>query len=83
MKQVAIYSTPTCTYCKAAKMFFVENQIPFEEYDVSTDLARRQEMIEKSGQMGVPVITIDDHVVVGFDDRRLEHLLLSDLDMGE
>jgi glutaredoxin 3 len=83
MKQVAIYSTPTCTYCKAAKMLFAENQISYTEYDVSTDLPRRQEMIEKSGQMGVPVITIDDQVVIGFDERRLEHLLLSDLDMGE
>ena len=83
MKQVAIYSTPTCTYCRAAKMLFAEHEIPYTEYDVSTDLPRRQEMIEKSGQMGVPVITIDDNVVIGFDERRLEHLLLSDLDMGE
>jgi glutaredoxin len=64
-------------------MFFAENQIPYVEYDVSTDMMRRQELIEKSGQMGVPVITIDDQIVVGFDERRLEHLLLSDLDMGE
>jgi glutaredoxin-like YruB-family protein len=83
MKQVAIYSTPTCTYCKAAKMLFAEHQIPYVEYDVSVDLARRQELIEKSGQLGVPVITIDDQVVVGFDERRLERLLLSDIDMGE
>jgi glutaredoxin-like YruB-family protein len=82
MKQVAIYSTPTCTYCRAAKMFFAEHQIPYEEHDVSVDLPRRQEMIEKSGQMGVPVITIDDQIVIGFDERRLENLLLSDVDMA-
>ncbi len=78
MKHVAIYSTPTCTYCRAAKEFFVANNIPYEEYDVSTDAVKRQEMIEKSGQMGVPVITIDDDMVIGFDERRLENLLLTE-----
>ena len=74
-KHVVIYSTPTCTYCKAAKDFFAEHNVPFEEHNVAQDVARRQEMIEKSGQMGVPVITIDDKMIIGFDQDRLEEAL--------
>lgn len=75
MKHVSIYSTPTCTYCNAAKEFFKANNIPFDAYDVQADAARREEMIEKSGQMGVPVIYVDDELVVGFDKERLSQLL--------
>ena len=75
MKHVTIYSTPTCTYCNAAKEYFKANNIPFEPFDVATDLVRRQEMIEKSGQMGVPVIFVDNELVVGFDKERLNELL--------
>jgi glutaredoxin-like YruB-family protein len=75
MKHVSIYSTPTCTYCNAAKEFFTANNIPFEAHDVASDLERRKEMIEKSGQMGVPVIFVDDELVVGFDKERLSELL--------
>jgi glutaredoxin len=60
MKPVSIYTTVTCTYCKMAKEFFQKNNISYQEFDVGTDLEKRQEMIEKSGQMGVPVITIGD-----------------------
>jgi glutaredoxin len=58
-----------------AKEFFQKNKIEYQEYNVGTDLEKRQEMIEKSGQMGVPVITIDGEVVVGFNKPRLEELL--------
>jgi glutaredoxin-like YruB-family protein len=75
MKHVSIYSTPTCVYCNAAKEFFKANNVQYEAYDVATDLERRKEMIEKSGQMGVPVIFIDDELVVGFDRPRLSELL--------
>lgn len=75
MKQVAIYTTPSCTYCRMAKEFFKENKIDFSEYDVASDVAKRGEMIEKSGQMGVPVITIDNAVVVGFNRAKLAELL--------
>jgi len=75
MKHVTIYSTPTCTYCNAAKEFFKTNNVAFEAFDVATDLAKRQEMIEKSGQMGVPVIFVDNELVVGFDKERLSELL--------
>lgn len=58
-----------------AKEFFQKNNVAFQEFDVGRDLARRQEMIEKSGQMGVPVITVGDDMVVGFNKPRLEQLL--------
>ncbi len=75
MKKVTIYSTPTCTYCNAAKEFFTANNVPFENIDVSTDVASRQTMVEKSGQMGVPVIFIDEDMVIGFDKPQLSQLL--------
>lgn len=75
-KKVEIYSTATCHFCQAAKEFFIENNISFTDYNVGTDTTKRTEMIDKSGQMGVPVIVIDDkEVVVGFDRDRLSKLL--------
>jgi glutaredoxin-like YruB-family protein len=75
MSKVTIYSTVTCSFCKMAKMYFQDNNVAYTEKDVTTDPALQQEMIEKSGQMGVPVITIDDQVVIGFDKPRLQELL--------
>ncbi len=75
MKKVSIYSTPTCTYCKMAKDFFNEKGIAYEEFDVAADTVKRQEMVERSGQMGVPVIDIDGHIMVGFSKDKLEELL--------
>lgn len=74
-KKVVIYSTPTCHFCHMAKEFFDENKIKYENYDVMTDLARRQEMMDKSGQMGVPVIMVGDEIIIGFDQPLLEVLL--------
>ena len=74
-KQVTIYSTPTCHFCHAAKDFFTEHGVKFTDYNVATDLPKRKEMIEKSGQMGVPVIYIGDELVVGFDEPKLRELL--------
>ena len=73
--KVTIYSTPTCHFCHAAKDFFTANKVAFTDYNVATDLAKRKEIIEKSGQMGVPVISIGDKLVVGFDEGRLKELL--------
>lgn len=79
MKPVAIYTTVTCGYCKMAKEYFQKNNVEYQEFDVGTDLAKRQEMIEKSGQMGVPVITVGSDMIVGFNKARLQELLgLSD-----
>ena len=73
--QVTIYSTPTCHYFHAAKDFFTVNKIAFTDYNVASDLPRRKEMIEKSGQMGVPVIYVGNELIVGFDEDRLKTLL--------
>lgn len=75
MKEVTIYTTPTCGYCKMAKEFFSSNNVQVKEYDVAADLEKRKEMIEKSGQMGVPVIFVDSEMTVGFDKGRLSSLL--------
>ncbi len=75
MKNVTIYSTPTCHYCNMAKDYFNENAVKYSAFDVSTDLAKRKEMMEKSGQLGVPVIVIDEEVVVGFNKSKLAELL--------
>lgn len=75
MKKVIVYSTPTCVYCEIAKSFFKEKGIEYTEHDVSIDNEKRQEMIEKSGQMGVPVILIDDEMVIGFDKDKVEEIL--------
>lgn len=74
-KNVTIYSTPVCHFCHAAKEFFGENNVAFTEYDVAADQEKRQEMIEMTGQMGVPVIRIGDDVVVGFDEDKVKELL--------
>ncbi len=74
-QSVTIYTTPTCHFCHMAKEFFAEHKIPFTEHDVARDLEKRREMIEKSSQMGVPVIVIGDEIIVGFDENRLRELL--------
>ena len=76
MHKVEIYSTATCHFCHMAKEFFTEHNIAFTDYNVGTDTAKRKEAVEKSGQMGVPVIVIDGKdVVVGFDQEKLASIL--------
>lgn len=75
MKEVTIYTTPTCHYCHQAKEFFKENDIKYTEKDVAQDAEARQEMVDKSGQMGVPVIQVGDQILVGFDKPTLQDLL--------
>jgi glutaredoxin 3 len=74
-KTIKIYSTPTCHYCTLAKDFFKEKGVTYEEFNVGTDLEKRKEMVEKSGQMGVPVIDIDGEITVGFDEEQVTKLL--------
>ncbi len=81
MKKVLIYSTSTCHYCKVAKEFFERNNIAYEEADVYNDLEKRHEMMQKSGQMGVPVIDIDGEIIVGFNMSKISSLL--DIKSGE
>lgn len=75
MSQVTIYTTPSCVFCRMAKAFFQANQVNYTEKDVATDLPARQAMIEKSGQMGVPVIEVDNNIVIGFNKEKLTELL--------
>ena len=72
---VKIYSTATCVYCKMAKDFFNEHHIKYEEFDVGNDLEKRREMVEKSAQMGVPVIQVGKEIIVGFNKPLLTELL--------
>lgn len=74
-KKIIIYSTPTCVYCTMAKEFFKKNNIEYTEYNVAQDEKAREEMFEKSHQMGVPVIDIDGEIFVGFDRAELEKVL--------
>jgi len=73
--QVKVYSTQTCPYCVTLKEYLKDNNIVFEEVDVSFDAKLQQEMIDKSGQMGVPVVDIDGQIVVGFDRDKIMQLL--------
>lgn len=75
MSKVQIYTTPTCVYCKMAKEFFKNNNVEYEEKNVAMDAGARDEMIQKSGQMGVPVIDIEGKIIVGFDQPKLKEAL--------
>lgn len=75
MQNITIYSTPTCHFCHMAKDFFKEKNIAYTEYDVASNLEKRKEMVEKSGQMGVPVIVIGEEVTVGFNQPKIASLL--------
>jgi len=72
---IKVYSTPGCPWCNVAKDFFKSHNLDFEDVDVSLDEKAAQEMIKKSGQMGVPVIAIDDKIVIGFNKPVLEEIL--------
>ena len=74
-KKVVVYSTPTCPYCKRAKDYLSRKGIPYTNINVAQDREKAKEMIQKSGQMAVPVITIDGEVTVGFNQSLLDSLL--------
>lgn len=80
MANVTIYTTPTCVYCKATKQFFAEYGVEYDEKDVAADAEARQAMIQKSGQLGVPVIDVDGQVVIGFNKKRLGEMLKIDVE---
>ena len=75
-KKVVIYSTPTCPFCRRAKDYLSQKGISYVEHNVAEDKDAVKELIQKSGQMGVPVILVDDEVVVGFNQTTLDKLLL-------
>ena len=75
MAKIKIFSTPFCPYCVTLKEFLKENQIEFEDINVAQDAQAREEMIQKSGQMGVPVAEIDGQIIIGFDREKISELL--------
>ena len=72
---VTVYTTPTCSWCKVLKDYLRAREVPFAEVDVSQDLAQARELVERSGQYGVPVADIDGEMVIGFDRARIDALL--------
>lgn len=74
-QKVKVYSTPSCPWCKLAKELLKKHSIPFEDLDVGSNLVARREMIQKSGQMGVPVIEIDEEIIIGYDEPQLRKKL--------
>ena len=75
MKSVKIYSTPTCPWCIRTKKFLNDNNIPFEDMDVAADEKAAQEMIQKTGQMGVPVLDIEGTIIIGYDLNKIKETL--------
>ncbi len=75
MAKVTVYGTPTCPYCTRAKEYFQQKGTEIEYVDVSLDKEKIEEMVEKSGQMGVPVIDIDGTIIVGFDKDKIDEKL--------
>ncbi|MDD5739025.1 MAG: glutaredoxin domain-containing protein [Candidatus Pacebacteria bacterium] len=72
---IKVFSTEFCPYCVALKEFLKENNIEFEAVDVTQDIKAQEEMIKKSGQMGVPVVIIDNEVIIGFDREKISKIL--------
>jgi len=72
---VVVYTTPTCGFCHQVKAYLRQRGVPFQEHDVSRDRAAAMQMVQLSGQQGVPVVVIDGQVVVGFDRPRIDQLL--------
>jgi glutaredoxin-like YruB-family protein len=72
---IHIYSTPTCHFCHLAKEFFTSHKIAYQDFDVSKDIDKRKEMVEKTGQLGVPVIEIDGKIIIGFDEATIVKML--------
>jgi len=75
MANIKIYTTPTCAYCKMAKDYFKKNNLEYQEYDVTQDAQKRQELVDRSHQFGVPVIDIDGKLIIGFDRAKINQIL--------
>jgi glutaredoxin len=74
-KKVEIFSTPTCHFCHMAKDWLGEHHIAFEDYNVGENMEKRKEMVEMTGQLGVPVIRVGEDVMVGFNQEQLAKIL--------
>lgn len=73
--KATIYTTPSCSFCVKAKNYFKKIGLPFTEYDITKDEKRREELIKKSGQMGVPVIFLKGKKIIGFDQSKVDKIL--------
>lgn len=74
-KKIEIFSTPTCHFCNLAKEWFKEKGLSYTEYDVAADIVKRKEMVEMTGQLGVPVIRIGEDVIIGFNPNKIQSIL--------
>ena len=74
-QKITVYSTQACSFCIRLKQFLKENNIEFENIDISTNAEKTKEMVERSGQMGVPVIDIDGEIIIGFDKDKITQAL--------
>lgn len=74
-KQATVYSTPTCPYCRQVKDYLVEKGVTVTDLNVASDLEARNSMVQKSGQLGVPVVEIGDQIVIGFNRAKIDELL--------
>lgn len=74
---IKVYSTPSCPWCTRAKQYLRENHVAFEDIDVSSNVKAAREMVQKSGQMGVPVIDADGEIIIGFNEPRLKQIIMS------
>lgn len=74
-KKVEIFSTPTCHFCNLAKSWFTEKGIAYIDYNVAADITKRKEMVELTGQLGVPVIKIGEEVIIGFNPQKISQIL--------
>lgn len=75
MNKIRVFSTPSCVYCSTLKEYLTSNKFSFEDIDISLDDKALDEMVERSGQMSVPVVDIDGEIIVGFDKKKIDELL--------
>lgn len=73
--RVILFTTPSCSYCRKAKQYLRQRQVPFKDVDVSRDSAAARDMVRRSRQQGVPVIDIGGKIIVGFDRPKIDKLL--------
>ncbi len=73
--KVVLFTTPTCSWCRRVKNYLREQRVPFKDIDVSRDTRAAKDMVRMTGQMGVPVVLIDNRPIVGFDKAKIDRLL--------
>lgn len=72
---VTVYTTPSCSFCNKVKKYLKQNRVTFKEHNIAKDKRKAEEMVKKSGQMGVPVLDVHGKIIVGFDVQRIEQAL--------